>query len=230
MKKLLFCLGLLLLLPLHSAELDQFQWGMKKYLMVLEKGMQLCEKQGYAYFKVERCHFKSDDGKELLFTDTIRDTSGEPYEETTSSYTLTLYLYKDKPDDLSAVDVKKHNLLKKLASKSTDNTAQIVKEIQSEEELLHEIETSKVPIYIKCFSPTCPPCGHLAPFFQNWASMHANKGKFLAIDLSKMPTFREQYQVDVMPTLLIFNEKGELIDRYSGLSDIGLFIETQLSS
>ncbi|MCB1067135.1 MAG: thioredoxin family protein [Simkania sp.] len=230
MKKLLFSLGFLLLLPLHCAELDQFQWGMKKYLTVLEKGMQLCEQQGYAYFKVEHCLFKSEDGKELSFKDTIRDPSGKPYEETTPWHTFTLYLYKDKPDDLSAVDVKKHNLLKKLASKPTDSSAQGVKEIQSEKELLREIETSLNPIYIKCFSPTCPPCGHLAPFFQNWATVHADKGKFLAIDLNKMPTFRERYQVDIMPTLLIFNEKGDLIDRYSGLSDIGLFIEAQLSS
>jgi len=229
MKKLLLCLGLFLLLPLHSAELDQFQWGMKKYLTVLEKGMQLCEEGGYSYFKVEHCQFISDDGKELIFKDTIRDLSGVLYEEATPAYIVTLYLYKTKPEDLSAVDVKKHNLLKKLAGKSTENSSQVIKEIESEEELMQEIETSTSPIYIKCFSPTCPPCSHLAPFFQNWAAMHADKGKFLAIDPSKMPTFRERYQIDVLPTLLIFNPKGELVDRYSGLSDIGLFIEEKLS-
>ena len=86
---------------------------MKKYLTVLEKGMQLCEERGYSYFKVEHCLFKSDDGKELSFTDSIHDLSGVPYEETTPFYSLTLYLYKSKPEDTSAVDVKKHNLLKK---------------------------------------------------------------------------------------------------------------------
>ena len=43
-----------------------------------------------------------------------------------------------------------------------------------------------------------------------------------------MPTFRERYQINVLPTLLIFNPNGELVDRYSGLSDIGLFIESKL--
>jgi len=233
MKKLSLIIGLLFALPLtahQNVELDQFQWGMKNYLMILQKGLDLCNEQGYSFFKVEQCHMKSDDGKELTFKDVIRDESGERFEEVSSNQAYTIYLYREKPNDTSVVDVKKHNVLKKLAGNSPEKPASgCVKEIQTTEEFLHEVQTSTTPIYVKCYSPTCPPCSLLTPFFQNWASIHAEKGKFLSVDLSKLPAFRENYQIDVMPTLLVFDQKGEVTHRYIGLGNIGQFIDEKLN-
>lgn len=230
MKKLCFFVSVLSCFPLFShqnkPEIDQFQWGMKNYLMILQKGMDQCEEKGYSYFKVEQYFIKSSDGKELSFKDTIRDTSGHPYKESTSMYSATFYLYNEKPLDTSYVDVKKHIALKNLV---TGGSPAPIKEVSESIKLLQEIQDCPTSVYVKFYTQNCPPCEHFPYLFQKLANENTEEGKYLSVDLDKNDELREFYQITATPTLLVFNERGELVARCIGLTDIAQYIDTKLS-
>ena len=210
----------------NKLEADQFQWGMKNYLMILQKGMDQCEEKGYSYFKVEQYFIKSSDGKELSFKDTIRDTSGHPYKESTSMYSATFYLYNEKPFDTSYVDVKKHIALKNLA---TGISPAPISEVFEGIKLLQEIQDSPTSVYVKFYTKNCAPCEYLSHLFQKLANENTEEGKYLSVDLDKNDELREFYQITARPTLLVFSKRGELTARCVGLADIAQYIDTKLS-
>lgn len=95
-----------------------------------------------------------------------------------------------------------------------------VVEITSEEQLQREIESSNSVVYIDFYATWCGPCKQLKPRFDNWAKALRGKNKFLKVNVDKVRGLSEKYKIRAMPTMIVLDEKGNVITRKEGTLEI----------
>jgi len=79
----------------------------------------------------------------------------------------------------------------------------------------HIIE-GETPVLIDFHAEWCGPCKMLSPIVKEVASEMGNKIKVLKIDVDKNPEISMRYQIQSVPTLMLF-KKGETIFRQAGV-------------
>lgn len=100
-----------------------------------------------------------------------------------------------------------------------------IKNIEQLDKLIHS--TGKVT-YVDVYSTYCPPCKALAPKFQKWADENVGKASFAKVNSSEVAEITKKYSIKGVPTILVFDEKGNLIDRKVGLGEIKSLIKLNL--
>lgn len=100
--------------------------------------------------------------------------------------------------------------------------------IKNMKELDSLILNSGKVTYVDVYSTYCPPCRALAPKFQKWADENADKAYFAKVNSSEVAEITKKYGIKGVPTILVFDEKGNLIDRKVGLNEIKPLIKKQL--
>ncbi len=70
-------------------------------------------------------------------------------------------------------------------------------------------------VLIDCWAPWCGPCHMVSPIVEQIASEYAGRIKVGKIDIDQNPTIASQFQIQSIPTLLIF-KNGKLVDRLIG--------------
>ncbi|RYF88855.1 MAG: thioredoxin [Chitinophagaceae bacterium] len=78
------------------------------------------------------------------------------------------------------------------------------------------ITGSDVPVLVDFFATWCGPCQTLAPILQDVAGRLQDQVKVIKIDVDKSPAAAAQYQVQGVPTLILFH-KGKVLWRQSGV-------------
>ena len=81
-----------------------------------------------------------------------------------------------------------------------------------------EIKNSKLPVLVSCLVEDCPLCKILSPIIESVAEKHANKVKVIKVDIDKHKDFSEKYDIQSVPTLLLFSG-GELVKTETGFKD-----------
>ncbi|MCE5336394.1 MAG: thioredoxin fold domain-containing protein [Desulfobacteraceae bacterium] len=71
------------------------------------------------------------------------------------------------------------------------------------------------PVAVLYWAPWCGHCRRMLPVFEELAVQNAGSIKFVKIELDKNPYLASQYQVQSVPTTLLFRE-GRLINRFVG--------------
>jgi thioredoxin reductase (NADPH) len=77
-----------------------------------------------------------------------------------------------------------------------------------------------VPVLIDFYANWCGPCRQISPIFESWSSEHAGKVKFLKVNVDNLPLLATYYKVSSMPTLVILNKNGTLVDKKVGTKEI----------
>jgi thioredoxin reductase (NADPH) len=94
-------------------------------------------------------------------------------------------------------------------------------EILTIEQLQKEIHASDVPVFVDFYASWCNPCKQISPRIDQSATQLAGKVKFLKINIDlveqKLP---HTYQVRSMPTALLFNPEGQVIERKIGSTQV----------
>lgn len=98
-------------------------------------------------------------------------------------------------------------------------------EISDARQLQSELKSADSLIFVDCYSTGCLPCRQLQPLFEKWALKYSDKAKFIKANLDVASTLPEKYQISSMPTLLIFDKKGNLQGRKVGLQEIARYFQ-----
>ena len=77
------------------------------------------------------------------------------------------------------------------------------------------IVAGPVPVLVDFFATWCGPCRALAPQLEEFAQREGGKVKVIKVDVDKNPQAAAAFQVQGVPTLILF-KKGQPVWRQSG--------------
>jgi thioredoxin len=87
------------------------------------------------------------------------------------------------------------------------------KQFNSFEEML---SGSDVPVLVDFYAEWCGPCHMMGPILEQVNTQLSNRIRIVKIDTEKYPQLAEQYQIQALPTLVLFKQ-GQAVDRIEGV-------------
>ena len=110
----------------------------------------------------------------------------------------------------------------KQSSKSFQSSTLIKKIQQTQRQNLHRLYNFKnfdemleqldVPVLVDFYAQWCGPCQMMQPVLEDLASRLDSVARVAKVDTDKSPRLASRYQVEALPTLILFH-KGKVIER-----------------
>ena len=85
-------------------------------------------------------------------------------------------------------------------------------------ESFKELINSEKPVLVDFYADWCGPCKAMSPVIQEVAKATQGKARVIKVDIDKSVQAAQAYQVQAVPTFIIF-KKGNIIWRHSGMID-----------
>lgn len=82
-------------------------------------------------------------------------------------------------------------------------------------ETFNDLIKSKKPVLVDFHATWCGPCKQMAPELQRFAQNNTEKLRVIKIDIDKNQPTAQQFNIQGVPTLILFKE-GKILWRQSG--------------
>lgn len=93
-----------------------------------------------------------------------------------------------------------------------------IQEVRSMKELQKLLDIG--PVVIDFYGDFCAPCRSFAPVYEKWAQKWGDQIAFVKADASVASELFAAYQVQTIPTVIVFEKGGRLLKRGSGMLQI----------
>lgn len=98
-------------------------------------------------------------------------------------------------------------------------------DIKSQEQFNAELENSTGPVVVDFYATWCGPCKSIMPILEETATRLNGKVKFLKVNLDKMHALGNAYEIRSMPTVLLIDPSGDVLDRQVGITAVMELLE-----
>lgn len=92
--------------------------------------------------------------------------------------------------------------------------------VNTSDQFNQEIRNSSIPIIVDFYSPFCGPCQRLSPEFDKLSLEYAGRLKFVKVNISTATELAENYNIYAIPTMIVFDAHGKVIEQATGSGDI----------
>ncbi len=96
-----------------------------------------------------------------------------------------------------------------------------VMEIATAAQFEEELRSSSLPLIVDFYATWCAPCKRIAPMLESSAETLEGKYKFLKVNVDEMGDLMKNYQIRAMPTVLLIDRQGAVLERKVGAEEIG---------
>ena len=79
----------------------------------------------------------------------------------------------------------------------------------------NDLINNEIPVLVDFFAEWCGPCKMMAPELKKLVDLHGDSLKVVKVDIDKNPQAANAYNVQSVPTLILFR-KGQQLWRQSG--------------
>ncbi len=93
-------------------------------------------------------------------------------------------------------------------------------EISSRAQFERELKEAKGPVFVDFYATRCGPCRMFGPVYDAWAKDFQGQITFLKVNADNLEELFNDYQINVVPTLIIFDSKGKIVRKSSGSREI----------
>ena len=83
---------------------------------------------------------------------------------------------------------------------------------------------SEVPVLVDFYATWCGPCQMMAPILQQVGQQLKGQLKVVKIDTDRYPQIASQYQIQALPTLVLFKQ-GQGVDRIEGVQTAAQLVQ-----
>lgn len=104
-------------------------------------------------------------------------------------------------------------------SKETSLCKSSVLEISSEEELTRALHNSSRPVFLYFYSSHCAPCRSFSLLFNSWSQEWNTQFSFIKINTGTFSSLARRYQIQSIPTVILFNAEKEPLFRATSMQD-----------
>lgn len=97
----------------------------------------------------------------------------------------------------------------------------VKKQFSSFQELL---ETSSTPVLVDFYATWCGPCKMMSPILEQVGASLRDRVQIVKIDTDRYPTIASQYQIQALPTLVLF-KNGQPIEKIEGVVEANQLVQ-----
>ena len=86
------------------------------------------------------------------------------------------------------------------------------------------LENSPKPVLVDFYATWCGPCQMMSPILEQVGSQLRDRIQIVKIDTDKYPNIASQYDIQALPTLVLFKD-GQPVEKIEGVHQAGQLVQ-----